>query len=150
MAAMAEAAGLQHVQVQPVSPRYGFDVPQIIEDADLDDLYNECFDESLRLYSLLQSAGREDIAGYSALAGHKVRWQFNASAADIQAARAKKDTSVMDLLDKLIEAAAEDHPLLWDVLTGKTGSITAGSGGHGHARVKPYHQRRRGNHPKKS
>jgi dTMP kinase len=151
MAVLAEAAGLQHVQVQPVSPRYGFEVPQIIEDADLDDLYNECFDESLHLYSLLQSAGREDLAGYSALAGHKVRWQFNASAADIQSARPKKDASVMNLLDKLVEAAAQDHPLLWDVLTGKTGSIAAGSSGQGHARVKPYHQRqrRRGGNPKK-
>lgn len=147
MISLTQAAGFKHLRAQPVSPRYGFEVPQIFEDANLDDLYNDCFDESLRLYSMLQAAGQEEAAGYAALMGHKVRWQLNASAADLYAAY-KADDSSKKLLKTIIRTAAEAHPLLWDVLVnparaGKDSSRLADSN-----RVKPTHRRR--SKPKKS
>jgi len=145
---LARAAGLRHLQIQPVSPRYGFEVPQIFEDANLDDLYNECFDESLRLYSLLQAGGQEEAAGYATLLGHKVRWQLNTSAADIYSAYMDIKGTSKDLTRAIVRSAAEAHPLLWDVLTNPAGP-EKGEGRHaGQNRIRPA--RRRGSKPKRS
>ncbi len=148
MISLAQAAGLKHLQAQPVSPRYGFEVPQIFEDANLDDLYNDCFDGSLRLYSLLQAAGQEEAAGYAALMGHKVRWQLNASAAGFYAAY-KADDSPKKLLSAVIRTAAEAHPLLWDMLVEPADAKKDVSRPAVQTRVKPA-QRHRGGKPKKS
>ena len=44
---------------QQLSPRYGFKIPKIIELIGLADLFEQCFDISLSLYSFLQSKGYE-------------------------------------------------------------------------------------------
>jgi len=65
---------------QKLSPRYGYETPELVSRAGLDDLFDTCFDESLKLYSFLQSAGYELEAQYATLLGHKMRWKvtFNA------------------------------------------------------------------------
>ena len=65
---------------QQLSPRYGYDIPKLIEDAGLTDQFEKCFDLSLQLYSLLQAAGYQLEAQYATLLGHKMRWKvtFNA------------------------------------------------------------------------
>ncbi len=65
---------------QLLTPRYGYEVPQLVEDAGLSDLYESCFDLSLGLYSQLQSTGYELEAQYATLLGHRMRWKltFNA------------------------------------------------------------------------
>jgi hypothetical protein len=145
---LAQAAHLRRLQVQALTPRYGFDVPQLFEDALLDDLFNDCFDQSLELYSRIQAAGHSDTLPYATLLGHKVRWQLDSTAYNLW--EASKAGSKDSLLKEALERAREVHPLLWDVLT------TSGSGSspklQSHNRVKSYHQRRksnRGNKPKK-
>jgi len=65
---------------QKLSPRYGYETPELVSRAGLDELFDACFDESLKLYSTLQSAGYELEAQYATLLGHKMRWKvtFNA------------------------------------------------------------------------
>jgi hypothetical protein len=60
--------------VQPLSPRLGYDIPELVEQAGLSDIFESCFDSSLALYSLLQSAGLATEAQYAVLLGHRLRW----------------------------------------------------------------------------
>lgn len=65
---------------QKLSPRYGFEIPQLVEQAGYADLFESNFELSLRLYSRLQQAGFENEAQYAALLGHKVRWKMTINA----------------------------------------------------------------------
>ncbi len=108
---------LSNLQVQYPSPRYGYDVPAIFEQAEVDDLYIDCFDQSLKLYSLLQSAGRDDLAVYAALLGHRVRSQFNVDAQNIyRIINHKGNQPYQKLSEATREKVSEAHPLMWDML----------------------------------
>lgn len=65
---------------QQLTPRYGYEVPALVEEAGLAEEFEACFDVSLKLHSLLQEAGYELEAQYATLLGHKMRWKvtFNA------------------------------------------------------------------------
>lgn len=65
---------------QKLTPRYGYKLPELIEEAGLTDLFENCFDLSLKLYSILQANGYMEEAQYATLMGHKMRWKltFNA------------------------------------------------------------------------
>ncbi|MDB5185869.1 MAG: putative thymidylate synthase [Candidatus Saccharibacteria bacterium] len=65
---------------QQLTPRYGFEVPELVEEAGLADKFEACFDLSARLYSELQSAGYEYEAQYATLLGHKMRWTITYNA----------------------------------------------------------------------
>jgi len=139
---LAKATGLSNLPVQAFTPRYGYDVSVALEDANLDDIYIMAFDESLKLYSLLQSAGRDDIAPYAALMGHKVRWQLNTDAAQLKKALDTKNGSgYSQLISAITEAVAEIHPLLWHILSGAITEQVVPAGPSGNGRIKPYHQR---------
>lgn len=68
------------LQWQPLTPRYGFEVPKLVEDAGLTELFEGCFDLSAELYSLLQKAGYGYEAQYATLLGHKMRWKVTYNA----------------------------------------------------------------------
>jgi dTMP kinase len=65
---------------QLLTPRYGYEVPKLVEDAGLTEKFEACFDISLQLHSLLQQAGYALESQYATLLGHKMRWKvtFNA------------------------------------------------------------------------
>lgn len=65
---------------QQLTPRYGYEVPQLIEEAGLTNIFEECFDLSLKLYSILQDAGYKLEAQYATLLGHKMRWKVTTNA----------------------------------------------------------------------
>ena len=65
---------------QKLTPRYGYHVPKLIEDAFLTDKYEECFSLSLQLYSDLCAAGYTNEAQYATLLGHKMRWKITYNA----------------------------------------------------------------------
>jgi hypothetical protein len=67
-------------QWQPMTPRLGYDTPKLIEDAGLEDEYEECFAISLKLYSIMQQAGHDLEAQYATLLGHKMRWKVTYNA----------------------------------------------------------------------
>lgn len=68
---------------QQLTPRYGYEVPALIEEAGLSDHFEACFDMSLQLYSFLQGNGYALEAQYATLLGHRMRWKvtYNARAA---------------------------------------------------------------------
>ncbi len=68
------------LQWQFLTPRYGYEVPQLIEDAGLSDQFEQCFDISLKLYSQLQGAGYAIEAQYATLLGHRMRWKITYNA----------------------------------------------------------------------
>ena len=65
---------------QILTPRYGFDVPDLIEEAGLTDDFEECFAISLKLHSILQQAGYTSESQYATLLGHKMRWKVTYNA----------------------------------------------------------------------
>ncbi|HSW78753.1 MAG TPA: thymidylate kinase [Candidatus Babeliales bacterium] len=139
---------LKDIQAQNLTPRYGYEVPVLIEDSGLDDLYDECFDKSLQLFSLLQLSEREDLAAYTTLLGHKFRWQLNTDAAQMVEVLKNIYKTNHKLSETLTEKLLEVHPLLWDVLTGA--SINTAVKRNGKSRVKPSRQRKsKSSRPKK-
>jgi thymidylate synthase ThyX/thymidylate kinase len=65
---------------QDLSPRYGYEIPELIDKAGLIDQYEQCFDISLKLYSDLIRDGHLKEAQYAVLMGHKIRWQVSYNA----------------------------------------------------------------------
>ncbi len=68
------------LQWQALTPRYGYEVPKLVEEAGLSEQFERCFDISLGLYSRLQSAGYHLEAQYATLLGHKMRWKVTYNA----------------------------------------------------------------------
>jgi dTMP kinase len=65
---------------QQLTPRFGYEVPQLVDEAGLSDEFEACFDISLNLYSSLQKAGYSLEAQYATLLGHKMRWKVTYNA----------------------------------------------------------------------
>lgn len=65
---------------QALTPRYGYEIPQLVEDAGLSELFEKCFDLSAKLYSVLQEAGYGYEAQYATLLGHRMRWKVTYNA----------------------------------------------------------------------
>ncbi len=65
---------------QLLTPRYGYEIPELVEKAGLSDLFEQCFDMSLTLYSDMQQAGYALEAQYATLLGHKMRWKVTYNA----------------------------------------------------------------------
>ena len=60
---------------QQLTPRYGYEIPELVEKAGLTEAFIDCFDLSLELFSAMQAAGYEQEAQYATLLGHKMRWK---------------------------------------------------------------------------
>lgn len=102
---------------QSLSPRYGFDVPELVEQAGLTELFEECFDVSLTLYSNLQAAGYELEAQYATLLGHKMRWKVTTNARQayqmIELRTAPQGhPGYRRLAQEMYEKICEVHPLI--------------------------------------
>jgi hypothetical protein len=112
-----QVSKIKNFQLQAFTPRYGYDMPQLIDAAAADDLYDQAFDESLKIYSQLQAIDREDTAPYFTLLGHKLRWQINATSDDLRPVI--QDTNLLKnpVIKTIGEKLAEAHPLLWDVIS---------------------------------
>lgn len=128
------------LQMQTASPRNGYDVPEAIEDAGIDELFIGCFDESIKLFSLLQQAGRDDLGVYATLLGHKLRWQLNINAQDMKnVLEYSGSPAYAKLISNLREIITEVHPLTWEVLIGS--SANSSNSNRAHNRVKPAKRR---------
>jgi dTMP kinase len=102
---------VQDVQTQPISPRYGYGVPVLIDSAGVDGEYLDMFDQSLELYSQLQASAFAEPE-YACLRGHRLRWQSNLSAKDI--ARIKKlaanEADLAEIAALMVDKLTEFHP----------------------------------------
>jgi dTMP kinase len=102
---------------QLLTPRYGYDVPKLVEDADLSEEFENCFDISLKLYSYLQKAGYGLEAQYATLLGHKMRWKVTYNAREAFHLHELRTTpqghpGYRKLVLQMHEKLAEVHPLL--------------------------------------
>lgn len=102
---------------QELTPRYGYDVPKLIEDAGLVDQFVECFDLSLKLHSLLQEMGYGVEAQYATLLGHKMRWKVTYNAREAFHLHELRTSpqghpGYRKLVNQMHEKLSEVHPLL--------------------------------------
>ncbi len=102
---------------QQLTPRHGYDVPKLVEEAGLSDEYERCFDISLDLYSQLQAAGYALEAQYATLLGHKMRWRVTMNAREafhfIELRTAPQGhPGYRKLVYEMYEKIAEVHPLI--------------------------------------
>lgn len=102
---------------QLLTPRYGYEIPKLVEEAGLSEEFENCFDISLKLYSLLQKAGYTLEAQYATLLGHKMRWKVTYNAREAFHLHELRTTpqghpGYRKLVLQMHEKLAEVHPLL--------------------------------------
>ena len=102
---------------QELSPRYGYEVPKLIEDAYLSDLYQQNFDLSLQLYSILQQQNASQQAQYASLLGHKMRWKITMNAREAMHFIELRTSphghpGYRKLAKQMYDKIAEVHPLI--------------------------------------
>ncbi|HEX4774913.1 MAG TPA: dTMP kinase [Candidatus Saccharimonadales bacterium] len=102
---------------QLLTPRYGYEIPKLVEDAGLTEQFEACFDISLKLYSALQKAGYGLEAQYATLLGHKMRWKVTYNAREAFHLHELRTTpqghpGYRKLVLQMHEKLAEVHPLL--------------------------------------
>ncbi len=102
---------------QLLTPRYGYEVPKLVEEAGLAEDFEACFDISLKLYSTLQRAGYPLEAQYATLLGHKLRWKVTYNAREAFHLHELRTTpqghpGYRKLVLQMHEKLAEVHPIL--------------------------------------
>jgi dTMP kinase len=106
---------IKNLTWQDSTPRYGYEIPKIIEVADLVDEYEECFDLSLKLYSQMKLKNYDYQSQYVTLFGHRMRLHLNLSAKEarlfIDSANTESDEYI-NIISLIKEKLAEIHPLI--------------------------------------
>jgi thymidylate kinase/thymidylate synthase ThyX len=102
---------------QQLTPRYGYDIPELVEEAGLTEQFQQCFDKSLELHSILTSAGLENEAQYATLLGHKMRWKVTYNARQAFHFHELRTTphghpGYRKLVKEMHDVLAEKHPLI--------------------------------------
>jgi thymidylate synthase ThyX/thymidylate kinase len=106
---------------QQLTPRYGYEVPKLVEEANMTDSFHRCFDLSLKLHSILMEAGLEDEAQYATLLGHKMRWKITYNARQAFHFHELRTTphghpGYRKLVRQMHEKVAEVHPLIGEAI----------------------------------
>ncbi|MFA5004008.1 MAG: dTMP kinase [Candidatus Saccharimonadales bacterium] len=106
---------------QQLTPRYGYEIPKLVEEASLVDDFEACFDLSLQLYSALQAAGLQLEAQYATLLGHRMRWKVTYNAREAFHLHELRTSpqghpGYRKLVLEMHEKLAEVHPLLAEAM----------------------------------
>jgi thymidylate kinase/thymidylate synthase ThyX len=106
---------------QALTPRFGYDIPDLVEKAGLSDLFEQCFELSLQLYSALQQAGYTTEAQYATLLGHKMRWKITYNAREAFHFHELRTSpqghpGYRKLVLQMHERMAEIHPMLAEAM----------------------------------
>lgn len=107
---------------QELTPRYGYEVPKLVEEAGLTEQYEACFEISLKLHGIMQKAGYTLEAQYATLLGHKMRWKVTYNARQAFHMHELRTTSqghpgYRKLVLQMHEKLAEVHPLLAEAMS---------------------------------
>lgn len=102
---------------QFLTPRYGYEIPTLIDEANLTDQFEACFDVSLKLFSVLQEKGYELDAQYATLLGHRMRWKITYNAREAFHFHELRTSpqghpGYRKLVLQMHEKLAEVHPLM--------------------------------------
>lgn len=106
---------------QYLTPRYGYEVPKLIEEAGLTEKFERCFDLSLELHSYLQQKGYEVEAQYATLFGHRMRWKITYNAREAFHLHELRTSpqghpGYRKLVKQMHDRVAEVHPLLAEAM----------------------------------
>ncbi len=106
---------------QTLTPRYGYEIPTLIEQAGLTEQFEACFDTSLELYSMLQQAGYSLEAQYATLLGHKMRWKITYNAREAFHFHELRTSpqghpGYRKLVKRMHEKLCEVHPLMGEAM----------------------------------
>lgn len=106
---------------QDLTPRYGYEVPELIEAAGLIDEFEECFDISLGLYSYLQAEGYRLEAQYATLLGHRLRCKVTYNARQAFHIHELRTTpqghpAYRKLVQQMHEKLREVHPMIAEAM----------------------------------
>ncbi len=105
------------MQWQQLTPRYGYEMPGLVEEAGLSDLFEKAFAISFELYSYLQGEGHLLQAQYATLLGHKMRWKVTYNAREAFHLHELRTSpqghpGYRKLVLQMHEKLAEVHPLI--------------------------------------
>lgn len=103
---------------QQLTPRYGYSMPQIIEDAGLEELFEKAFEMSFLLYDILMHSGYPIEAQYATLHGHKMRFKLTQTIE--QAKRLAQTQDDWSFMSDWRERLAEMHPLIFESFSSDT------------------------------
>jgi dTMP kinase len=106
---------------QALTPRYGFDIPELVEEAGLTDDFEECFAISLKLHSLMQQAGYALESQYATLLGHKMRWKVTYNAREAFHLHELRTSpqghpGYRKLVLEMHQKLAEQHPMIAEAM----------------------------------
>ncbi len=106
---------------QTLTPRYGYEIPELVEEAGLSTLFEKCFDLSYKLYSEMQAAGYEEEAQYATLMGHRMRWKITYNARQAFHFHELRTTpqghpGYRKLVKQMHDKMAEHHPLIAEAM----------------------------------
>jgi thymidylate kinase/thymidylate synthase ThyX len=106
---------------QQLTPRYGYEIPDLVEEAELNDKFQRCFDKSLELHSILIAEGLENEAQYATLLGHKMRWKITYNARQAFHFHELRTTphghpGYRKLVKQMHDVLAEKHPLIGEAI----------------------------------
>ncbi len=112
---------VEDLEWQVLTPRYGFEVPELVDEAGLTDDFEKCFDLSLELHSLLQSSGYELEAQYATLLGHKMRWKLTYNAREAFHFHELRTSpqghpGYRKLVQQMHDKLAEVHPMMAEAM----------------------------------
>lgn len=106
---------------QDLTPRYGYEIPDLVEQAGLTELFESTFDLSLALHSRLKAAGYDTEAQYATLFGHRMRWKITMNAREafhfLELRTAPQGhPGYRKLALQMYEQVKEIHPLIADAM----------------------------------
>jgi thymidylate synthase ThyX/thymidylate kinase len=107
---------------QEFTPRLGYDIPKLVEEAGLVDPFEQCFELSLELHGALQASQGSLIAQYAVLHGHNVRWKVTMNAREsFQMLELRSSPqghpAYRKLAQQMHEKIAEVHPRIAEAMT---------------------------------
>ncbi len=102
---------------QALSPHYGYEIPKLVTEAAVEDLFEACFDLSMKLYQTLQEGGYQLEAQYATLLGHKMRWKMMLNAREAfhfmeLRTSPQGHPGYRKLAKEMYDKIAEVHPLI--------------------------------------
>jgi len=106
---------------QELTPRYGYDVPTLVDEAGLTEQFEACFDLSLELHSALTKADYKLEAQYATLLGHKMRWKITYNAREAFHLHELRTSpqghpGYRKLVQQMHDKVAEVHPILAEAM----------------------------------
>ncbi len=102
---------------QMLTPRHGYEIPKLVDEAGLSDAFEKCFEISLELYSVMQNADYALEAQYATLLGHRMRWKVTYNAREAFHLHELRTTpqghpGYRKLVLEMHEKLSEVHPMI--------------------------------------